>query len=380
VVVCDRAGELTETFIATEVAALRSLGRDVRVVALADLWNARRRFAPALRLAVRHPLGCLRDVLGRHRWRREEEVAPLRVIAPLAQPGAHLHAHFATAPALSAMRIARITGAPWSFAAHGYDLYQRPANLAEKARAATFAVATCEYTARHLRELGGHVEVIVMGVDLDAFRRRTPRQVGRTVLAVGRLVEKKGFRDLAEAARALPDVRIVIAGDGPLRDELEGVELLGAVPHGRVRELLEQADLVCMPCVVAADGDRDSQPVVVKEALAMEVAVVATDAVGLPEVVWPEWGTLVAPHDPAALAGAIRAELDRPLGERAARGRAGREFVSRYADAREQAARLAALIEDRSRESAPSGPMSGARAPDAAAQPPSPSEPRHPRR
>jgi glycosyltransferase involved in cell wall biosynthesis len=375
VVVCDRAGEPTETFIATEVEALRRLGRDVRVMALADLWTARAGVRAAARLAMAHPIGCLRDLLARRRWRREEDVPPLRVIAPLAVEGAHLHAHFATAPALAAMRVARITGAPWSFTGHGYDLYQRPANLAEKARAATFAVATCEYTARHLRQFGGRVEVIVMGVDLEAFRRTQPPPGGRTVLAIGRLVEKKGFRDLAEAARALPDVRVVIAGDGPLRDELDGVDLLGPVPHDRVRELLESADLLVMPCVVAADGDRDSQPVVVKEALAMEVPVVATDAVGLPEVVWPEWGTLVAPHDPSALAAAIRAELDRPPAERAMRGSAGRDFVSRHADARDQAERLAAMIEGPTRASAPIGPKPAAPARAAAGPSPSPTAP-----
>jgi glycosyltransferase involved in cell wall biosynthesis len=99
-----------------------------------------------------------------------------------------------------------------------------------------------------------------------------------------------------------------------------------------------------MPAVVAADGDRDSMPVVVKEALAMEVPVVATDEVGLPEVVRPEWGALVAPHDPDALARALRAELDRPVAERAARGRAGRAFVLEHCSLRGQAERLSTLI------------------------------------
>jgi pimeloyl-ACP methyl ester carboxylesterase len=60
-----------------------------------------------------------------------------------------------------------------------------------------------------------------------------------------------------------------------------------------------------MPCVVAADGDRDTMPVVVKEALAMEVPVVASDEVGLPEVVRGGWGRLVPPGDAAALADAL---------------------------------------------------------------------------
>ena len=81
-----------------------------------------------------------------------------------------------------------------------------------------------------------------------------------------------------------------------------------------------------------------------KEALAMEVPVVATDEVGLPEVVRPAWGALVAPHDPAALAAALRGELDRPIAERATRGAAGRAFVLAHCDVHAEARKLAALI------------------------------------
>src|SRR5439155_1052651 len=159
----------------------------------------------------------------------------------------------------------------------------------------------------------------------------------RTVLAVGRLVEKKGFGYLVEAAARLRVERVWIVGDGPLRDELERqiarlgledtVELLGARGHEEVRELLEQAAVVAMPSVVAADGDRDTMPVVVKEALAMEVPVVASDEVGLPEVVHQGWGRLAPPGDPEALAGALGELLDLSPEARAEMGRAGRAFV-----------------------------------------------------
>jgi glycosyltransferase involved in cell wall biosynthesis len=97
-------------------------------------------------------------------------------------------------------------------------------------------------------------------------------------------------------------------------------------------------------------------PVVVKEALAMEVPVVATDVVGLPEVVQPGWGTLVPPHEPRALATALAAELARPLDERQERGRAGREFVSaRFTTARQVAAvqRLIDEVAGQRRSAAP---------------------------
>jgi glycosyltransferase involved in cell wall biosynthesis len=186
-----------------------------------------------------------------------------------------------------------------------------------------------------------------MGVDGERFRRRTPYGGGDPhVVAVGRLVEKKGFRYLAEAAERLPDVRFSIIGSGPLEEELRKrpVVLLGARPPDEVRKLLESAHLLAMPCVVAADGDRDSMPVVVKEALAMEVPVVASDEVGLPELVRPEWGRLVPPGDSRALAGGIAELLALPEAERAAMGRAGRAHVLEAASVHRETEKLARLI------------------------------------
>jgi glycosyltransferase involved in cell wall biosynthesis len=169
---------------------------------------------------------------------------------------------------------------------------------------------------------------------------------------VGRLVEKKGFRHLVEAAVELPGVRVTNAGAGPLDGDLRAlaaergaaVEFAGAQQPERVRDLLESAHVLAMPCVVARDGDRDSMPVVVKEALAMEVPVVATDEVGLPELVRAEWGRLVPPGDAGALAGALREVLALPVDERAAMGRAGREHVLQSASVRRETAKLAELI------------------------------------
>ncbi|MFL5895130.1 MAG: glycosyltransferase, partial [Thermoleophilaceae bacterium] len=160
--------------------------------------------------------------------------------------------------------------------------------------------------------------------------------------------------------------RIEIVGDGPLRGELEAaiaergvgdlVTLTGPLQPAEVLARIERSDVLCMPCVVAADGDRDSMPVVVKEALALEVPVVGTDEVGLPEVVRPEWGVLVPPRDPAALADALRGLLDRPAAERAAMGRAGRAFVAECCELDGETAKLAALIARAAGVGAPQAP------------------------
>ena len=107
---------------------------------------------------------------------------------------------------------------------------------------------------------------------------------------------------------------------------------------------MQDAAVLAMPCVIAADGDRDTMPVVVKEALALAIPVVATDEVGLPEVVRPAWGRLVPPGDPEALATALNELLALSPEIRAAMGAAGRAHVLEHCSLSGQAERLADLI------------------------------------
>jgi len=381
---CERFPVLSETFVVNEARALARLGHrvevfaherpgeqpdpgadDLRVDYRSDESRAQRLRAVA-RLTRAHPLGVLRDLLARPRWRREEPVVPLRLLAPgLLRIGErHVHVHFARSSALDALRAHRILAGRFSLTAHAYDIYSAPANLAEKLRAAVVTTTGCAYTARELRAIapGARIEVVVMGVDPETFSRRTPHGERRTVLAVGRLVEKKGFIHLIRAA-AQPAVcgvldELRIAGEGPLRGTLEAeirslglegtVHLVGALSPAEVRTELEAAAVLAMPSVIAADGDRDSMPVAVKEALAMEVPVVASDEVGLPEIIRPAFGRLVAPGDPPALGAALAELLCLPVAERAAMGRAGREHVLIHADLLRETGKLSALMSPRS--------------------------------
>ena len=179
-------------------------------------------------LAVRHPLAVVADMRARGRWRGAENVVALRMLAPVAwrlrRAGVrHLHAHFANEIALDALRLSRLCGIPYSVTAHAYEIYQQPRNLAEKLERAAFVTSGCDYTVRDLRGLVAapareRVHRIVMGVDATRFERGTPYPGGRTVVAVGRLVEKKGFADLIAACGLLtgPDAleHLVIAGTG----------------------------------------------------------------------------------------------------------------------------------------------------------------------
>ncbi len=384
VVFADVFPEISETFIGAELRALELAGVPARVEAMRrplriDLASGREhrvtygeddslpfKLLALAWLVSRHPLRSAADVLGRPEWRREEPVAPLRALAPAAwrvRRGGehHLHAHFAMGAALSAMRISALIDLPYSVTAHAYDIFQHPRNLREKLERASFVTTGCRYNVSYLQRVapGARVHEIVMGVDGEQFRRRTPYVGRRRVVAVGRLVEKKGFADLIDAVAILTRDSsrldaVQIVGDGPLRAELAErvkragvgatVELVGALGHQEVREVIEAADLLVMPSVVAADGDRDSMPVVVKEALALELPVVATHEVGLPELIEPGWGRLVAPRDPEALAAAIRELLALEPDERIAMGRRGREHVLQHCSVDREGARLATLI------------------------------------
>lgn len=385
-VMVDRFPEPSETFIVNEVREMERAGRRVcvearsrpRRPAFAAAWGIDARYAEDvgtlrqagdwLWLLARHPIRSAADLLSRRRWRQQEEVSNLRVLAPtvhrLQRGGArHLHVHFARRSALDALRINRLIRVPYSVTGHAWEIYKRPTNVKEKLERASFATSGCDYNVRHLRELvdqsaAPRIHRIVMGVDGDSFARHEPYDGDGTVIAVGRLVEKKGFEHLiAAAAMSDPELfrRVVIVGDGRLHEDLSSqaeelgvadrVELVGSKRPSEVRHLLEHSALLAMPSVVTADGDRDSMPVVVKEALAMGVPVAASREVGLPEAVRDDWGRLVPPRDPEALAAAIQELLRLPVQERRRMGERGREFVTREFSLEGETAKLLSLID-----------------------------------
>ncbi|MCB0214455.1 MAG: glycosyltransferase, partial [Anaerolineae bacterium] len=173
-----------------------------------------------------------------------------------------------------------------------------------------------------LIQLGCPPEKIVvhrMGVDLNKFLF-TPRQPDRgqvRLLTVARLVEKKGVADgiraVARVAAKHPQLTYHIAGDGPLRgelqdliDELEAghrIKLLGWQPQEKIIELMQQAHILVAPSVTSADGDQEGIPIVLMEAMAQGLPVLSTHHSGIPELVQDgQSGFLAAEHDIDGLA------------------------------------------------------------------------------
>lgn len=272
----------------------------------------------------------------------------------------HIHAHFIDRAATVAWVASRLLDVPFSITAHANDIYVSPVLLADKIGAAKFTVTCTEYNLAYLRssvQSEGPVEAIHHGIRLESFPTRSDnRDSLPMVLSVGQLKEKKGFRYLLQAVASIADRKfeLVIVGEGPLRADLESmidelgigerVTLVGAVPHGRVVELMQSAAIFTLPAVIASDGDRDGIPNVILEAMAMSLPVVSTLHSGIPEAVIDGiTGLLVEPKDVDALAGAITRLLDEP--DQALRmGQEGRDLVAQRFDLTQNVARLLDLV------------------------------------
>ena len=369
--VLERYPELTQTFVEAELRELKRLGDEVEVLALqrgdgAELADASlavtypahggARLRAAAGVAVRGP-GPVSAFLRRRgageRWppntSRVRGLARIAGWQAAAAGGEHLHAHFASEAADIAELLGALTHRRHSFTGHSTDLFADPDALRARLEAAAFAVLVCEYDRREVERAApgaGTLHVIPLGIDLEAIRRTKPYDPEGPIVSVGRLVEHKGFADLAAIAPSLGR-EVVIAGEGPQRSELESLArgaatFPGALNPAAARDLIERASVLVAPSVIASDGSRDGIPMVLKEALALETPIVASDAVGNPEVTHPDHGASYPAGARDGLAAAIGAILARP--DREAMGKAGRAFAERDADLRKQTARLRDLF------------------------------------
>jgi glycosyltransferase involved in cell wall biosynthesis len=259
----------------------------------------------------------------------------------------HLHAAFAHGPASVAHFVHLLTGIPYSFSAHAKDIYvSAPDLLARKLRDASFVLSCSESARNALTSLAGAdaAKVILANHGVDTQRFTSSQPVASPgadgsplrVLAVGRLVAKKGYPVLLGALKIMNDaghaVRCTIVGEGTDREQLVAlvaelgltatVQFVGSQTHQEVAERFHHADVFVQASVVLANGDRDGIPNSLLEAMASGLAVVASDVAGIPEVVTPACGLLVPPGDSGALAVALErlgddAALRARLGDRA---------------------------------------------------------------
>lgn len=245
-----------------------------------------------------------------------------------------LHAHFASAATAVAEAASRLAGIPFTFTAHAKDIFHEsadPAQLRTRLNRAARVITVSEFNVRYLRERFGPAAHSVCrlynGIDLPRFRHACPSQRRRHIVAVGRLVEKKGFAVLLEACERLVrqhvDFTCDLIGGGELehslREEIRSrglthrVRLTGPLPQAEVVERVQSAAALAAPCVVGADGNADGLPTVLLEAMALGTPCVSTDVTGIPEIVQHErTGLQVAQHDAEGLAAALTRLLEDP--------------------------------------------------------------------
>ncbi len=250
-----------------------------------------------------------------------------------------LHAHWVVPSGAMALPAARLGGLPLVVSLHGSDVFlsEQKAFFGRAARLAfrrAGAVTACsDDLAERSRALGASPRPVVIpyGVDADLFRptredvARLRERLGLAaaqpmVLAVGRLVHKKGFAILIEAIPWLvaghPDLRVVIAGGGDLAAELaaqadhagvrDHLMLVGNVSREELPAYYGAATVTAVPSIHDDAGNVDGLPNVMLEALASGSSIVASAVAGIPQAVSHRKEALLVPErDPKALAEAI---------------------------------------------------------------------------
>ena len=347
---------VSETFIINEIIELERQGFDLRIYSmiaptdrirhrlvdqirspiryLPNLYSAGfvRIVADHLALAVRSPRTYWSAVVRLIASCEPDLIARLAQAPSLARLMAAdgvvlLHAGFVHAPGSLAYAASLFAGLPYTVAAHARDLYRSPRSLLLTKLAGARAVFTCtRYNAVHLQQLAaGAAPIRVVHVYHGTSLERFPfgpygSSAPPLVLAVARLVEKKGLDDLIHAAAVLRDsgrrFSCHIVGDGQRRTSLQRliealdleqfVTLDGAVDQDDVVGWYRRATVLVLPCRVARDGDRDGIPNALIEAAACGVPIVTTPVSGIPELVeHRRSGLLVPPGNPGELARAI---------------------------------------------------------------------------
>jgi glycosyltransferase involved in cell wall biosynthesis len=274
---------------------------------------------------------------------------------------------------------ARARGArPLVVSVHGSDVFlaERSAVVRRAARRAFETAAHVTACSDDLRTrsiaLGADAattETVPYGVDSHRFAASPADRVGvrqalglgdaPLVFSAGRLVRKKGFEYLIDAAARLapryPALRVLIAGEGDLGPELtaraaergvRSVALLGARPQTEIARMMAAADVIAVPSVHDDAGNVDGLPNFALEAMASATPVVVTTAGGLAQAVADgETGRVVPERDADALATAISGLLDQPDRARAL-GLAARARVERDFSWARVAARFEAIYDD----------------------------------
>jgi len=373
---------LTETFITTEIRAMEKIGHNVQIIGFKkhkgkmqpsdDDLLEQSVFLDEIRLTDMIPIVFrlrFSSIAGLIFICKQKNLSKLSLLysslklAFLASKYQcdHLHSHFALSNTAAAIVAGKILNIPVSFVGHGFDIYVNPSDLREKLRFSSFAIAVCRDMADHFRNTSpsSRVNVVHCGVDTSRFKyMKEYRYKNNKILFIGRLCEKKGLHELIMAIQKIPTPQrpyLDIVGDGGMRDQLHllidkfnlnsYIKLLGSKSSNWLIDNANSYRALVVPFKKAQNGDRDTGPVVVKEAMAMGIPVITTNFMGCKEIITEDCGIRVSPNNIHELSRAIKTMMN--LSEEKIsliRLKARKRIVENFSDSK-QAEMLSNLIE-----------------------------------
>jgi glycosyltransferase involved in cell wall biosynthesis len=259
----------------------------------------------------------------------------------------HIHAHWGSTTSTIAYIVSQLTGIPWSFTLHRWDISENNM-LKEKTRTAKFVRVISKDGYKEVLEIIGNeyknkCVVLHMGVGIPKFIKSGKKTFERdkdgfNIAIPANLVEKKGHKYLIKAIETLKkkgynNIKCHFFGDGLLREELEKIVnkmnmenfivFKGAIPHEKLLELYSNREIDCvvLPSIITEDGEKEGIPVSLMEAMAYKIPVVSTNTGGIPELLDNDAGIMVEQKNSCELAEAIEVlirdkELRFKLGEK----------------------------------------------------------------
>ncbi len=352
--IMSRFPHLSETFILREMNELTRYGWDIALYPLivqkqpvvhteAQQWISEARHVPFLSPSVltanlrfsfppHRYLGVWAQTLSENTHRPDFLLRALALLPKAFQMArlmqqekiTHIHAHYATHPALVAWLIHKMTGISYSITVHAHDIFVKTPMLATKLQDAKFIAAISEFNREYLAHLVGpwvrdKTYIVHCGVKPTTYQAPVISSADNErfeIINVASLQPYKGHPYLIQACALLKKqgvpFRCRIIGGGEqselnrliMQAGLEGlVELMGPQPQHEVARLLSTAHCYVQPSIITPAGKMEGIPVAIMEAFASSLPVIATSLSGIPELVRPgHTGYLVPPEDPVALA------------------------------------------------------------------------------